>query len=87
MRANVRGLVQGVGYRYFVRRNAVRLGLDGWVKNLPDGSVEVLAQGNPDRVRVLIGELREGPQHADVTGVEVNWDEPHDDLSGFEYGF
>jgi acylphosphatase len=67
----VNGRVQGVGFRYFVVREAQALGLAGWVRNLPDGRVEVLASGDPDIVSALEGRLWEGPPHARVTSVEA----------------
>jgi acylphosphatase len=66
----VHGRVQGVGYRYFVERNAVELGLDGYARNLDDGSVEVYAAGPPDKIQKLAGLLRVGPRWADVRGVD-----------------
>jgi acylphosphatase len=72
----VAGRVQGVGFRYFVVREAEALGLSGWVRNLPDGRVETLASGAPDVVSVLEGRLWEGPPHARVTAVEIKEAEP-----------
>lgn len=65
----VAGQVQGVGFRYFVQRRATALGLTGWVRNLPDGRVEVLGQGPEPALEALEGELARGPQRAIVTGV------------------
>jgi acylphosphatase len=67
----VNGRVQGVGFRYFVVREAQALQLAGWVRNLPDGQVEVLASGAPDVVSAFEGRLWEGPPHARVTSVET----------------
>ncbi len=66
----VAGRVQGVGFRYFVLREAQALGLAGWVRNLPDGRVEVLASGEPDLVSAFEGRLWQGPSHARVASVE-----------------
>lgn len=66
----VRGLVQGVGFRYFVERAALELGLRGWVKNLADGSVEVYAIGAEGQLSELAGRLRQGPPYSDVRAVE-----------------
>jgi len=66
----VRGMVQGVGYRAFVIRNAQDLGLVGYTRNLEDGSVEVFAQGPRKLVEELAGRLHLGPRFADVRGVE-----------------
>jgi len=65
----VSGRVQGVGFRAFCRREARRLGLDGWVKNLDDGDVEVHAQGAPDQLDRMTLLLREGPAGSRVTAV------------------
>lgn len=67
----VEGAVQGVGFRYFTWRQAGRLGLSGWVRNLPDGSVEVVAAGDPNRLAQLEVELRRGPRLASVTKVRT----------------
>ena len=66
----VRGVVQGVGFRWFVRERARRLGLSGWVRNLRDGGVEVLASGDAGQLELLRGELRRGPNGAAVEAVE-----------------
>jgi acylphosphatase len=66
----VRGRVQGVGFRWFVEREAHILGIAGWVRNNADGSVEVLAQGTRDQLSGLRSRLREGPRAARVDEVE-----------------
>ena len=68
----VRGRVQGVGFRWFVEREAHMLGIAGWVRNNHDGSVEVLAQGTRDQLAGLHSRLREGPRAARVDAVEVS---------------
>lgn len=70
IRALVTGRVQGVGFRQTCRQVARSLGVDGWVRNRPDGSVEVFAQGNSDQVDSLVTWLWAGPRSAVVTGVE-----------------
>jgi acylphosphatase len=65
----VSGRVQGVGYRYFVLREAAGLGLSGFARNQPDGSVEVVAEGPGEALAGLEARLREGPAFAEVTGV------------------
>jgi acylphosphatase len=69
LHVRVTGRVQGVGFRWFVRERARRLGLAGWVRNLGDGSVEVAAAGDPGQLDLLIGELRRGPQGSAVEDV------------------
>jgi acylphosphatase len=66
----IRGRVQGVGFRWFVTREAERLELGGFVRNLPDGSVEVVSQGSDAALQALERELRRGPPHARVESVE-----------------
>ena len=66
----VRGRVQGVGFRWFVRELARGLDLAGWVKNRGDGGVEVVAEGSEVSVGLLMQRLREGPPGADVREVE-----------------
>lgn len=66
----VSGAVQGVGYRYFVLHQAGLLGVSGWARNLPDGRVEVLAQGTSETLAALESALKRGPPHARVSGVE-----------------
>ena len=66
----VRGRVQGVGFRYFVIRRAQAAGLAGWARNLPDGSVEVVARGSDDQLASLEIALREGPPRSVVTDIE-----------------
>jgi acylphosphatase len=78
----VRGRVQGVGYRYFVLRQADALGVTGFARNRADGAVEVVAEGTDDALAGLEGRLREGPAFAEVTGVERETIEPRGD-AGF----
>jgi len=72
----VRGRVQGVGFRWFVRERARSLGLTGWVRNQQDGSVEVLALGDDLALEKLREFLRSGPQGARVSHVEDQRTEP-----------
>lgn len=71
--ATVRGFVQGVGYRYFVIREAETLGLTGWVANAADGSVRLEAEGPLAALNELVASLRLGPGSAVVDEVEVAW--------------
>jgi acylphosphatase len=79
----VRGRVQGVGYRWFVEREAHILGIAGWVRNNHDGSVEILAQGTRDQLSGLRSRLREGPRAARVDNVEEAEARPAVGLSSF----
>jgi acylphosphatase len=71
VRLSIRGRVQGVGYRWWAVRAAEALGLDGWVRNRADGSVELLAVGEPAAVARMTEACRQGPRAAAVTAVEV----------------
>ena len=79
----VRGRVQGVGFRWFVEREAHILSIAGWVRNNHDGSVEVLAQGTREQLSGLHSRLREGPRAARVDSVEVSDESPTAGLSSF----
>lgn len=79
----VRGRVQGVGFRWFVEREAHMLGIAGWVRNNHDGSVEVLAQGTREQLSGLHSRLREGPRAARVDAVDVSDATPTDGLISF----
>jgi acylphosphatase len=63
----VEGFVQGVGYRDFTRRAALRLGVSGWVRNRSDGTVEALIAGTPADVEAMLGEMVRGPRGAAVS--------------------
>ena len=84
LRALVKGRVQGVGFRFFVRAWAEELGLDGWVRNLEDGRVEVEANGLPAHLEQLERLLREGPPGARVDALTVNRSEGQANGSGFD---
>jgi len=82
LHAVVHGDVQGVGFRDFVQRRASRAGLSGWVRNRPDGTVEVLAEGDRTTLGGLLEELMRGPGMAEVERVDADW-EPEQGLTGF----
>jgi acylphosphatase len=69
----VSGLVQGVGFRWFVQRRAQALGLSGFVRNRVDGSVELEAEGERALLESLIGEVRVGPRSAQVMDCRIEW--------------
>jgi acylphosphatase len=79
----VSGLVQGVSFRYWTRETATRLGLRGWVRNLPDGGVEVLAQGTEEATERLRRALHDGPPMSQVQAVECLKEPDSEELSGF----
>ncbi len=84
MRAIVKGIVQGVGYRYFTVYQAQRIGgITGYVRNLKDGSVEVVAEGEREKLEQLLAQLRKGPTGAHVTGVDVFWENPTGEFTNF----
>lgn len=84
VRLHIRGNVQGVGFRYFCYRAATRLDLPGFARNMPDGSVVVEAEGDRSELEILIHELKVGPMHATITGVDVTWTEPTGKYSSFD---
>ena len=79
----VRGRVQGVGFRFFVEREAHMLGIAGWVRNNFDGTVEVLAMGTREQLMGLRSRLREGPRAARVDAVDESEAKPIPGLTAF----
>ncbi len=83
IQCRVRGKVQGVTYRFFVARHARHLALVGYVRNMPDFTVEVLAQGFADNLEKLIEHLHKGPFGSHVSAVDVEWREIGAEHEGF----
>jgi acylphosphatase len=83
VRVIVYGFVQGVFFRAFVAKQASELGVTGYVRNLPQGTVEVLAEGERRRLERLVGYLKIGPPDARVVKVATNWSEYTGNYSGF----
>lgn len=83
LHAIVRGMVQGVGFRYFVVRNASVLRLRGYVRNDSSGDVEVVAQGPRPALERLLALLHQGPSAVDVDEVQTTWRKPTEHFSGF----
>lgn len=83
----VHGRVQGVFYRDSTRRKAMELGLAGFVRNRPDGTVEIVAQGAPEALDDLIRWARQGPSAAVVSNLETAYAPPEPGLSGFTVRF
>jgi acylphosphatase len=75
-RVRVSGRVQGVFFRVETRDRARSLGLAGWVRNCPDGSVEAVFEGDPERVESMVDWMRRGPSRASIEHVDVAWEEP-----------
>ncbi len=80
----VQGMVQGVGFRYFVSRQATKLSLSGFVRNLYDGDVEIEAYGDRSLLEELIKEVKVGPRSADVKDLRIEWKEFQERYIGFE---
>lgn len=81
---SVRGIVQGVNYRWFTQRRADALHVTGYVCNMPDGSVFVVAEGPRIEIESLIESLRAGPSAAVVESVQVEWHAPSGEFDRFE---
>ncbi len=79
----ISGLVQGVFFRHETRRLAQKLGVGGWVRNLPDGRVEAVFEAEETLVRKMIEFCRRGPPGATVTGVRVEWEEYKGEFKSF----
>lgn len=80
----VRGIVQGVNYRWFTQRRADALHLNGYVRNMPDGTVSVVAEGARSDIEALMETLRVGPSAAVVESVQVEWHAPSGEFDRFE---
>ncbi len=79
----LQGRVQGVSFRYYTMQEARSLGLTGWVRNLWDGRVEVLFEGDEGAVKQMIVWCRQGPPSAVVEEVEIAWEEPTAEFNNF----
>jgi acylphosphatase len=80
----VQGIVQGVGYRFYVLHKANEYSIKGYVRNLPDGTVEVIAQGNEGLLNDFINQLKIGPASAQVNGVSVEYSTTESAFDGFK---
>jgi acylphosphatase len=79
----ISGVVQGVYFRANTRRRAMELGLRGWVRNLADGRVEAVCEGEREMIAQLIDWCRVGPPGAQVDGVHVTWEEHRNEFETF----
>jgi len=80
----VEGVVQGVFYRAFTRNVAARLGLSGWVRNLSDGRVEAVFEGDRGLIEEAVADCRRGPEGAMVRDIEIAWEPASGGKAGFE---
>jgi len=80
----VGGLVQGVGFRYYILKNAVKLGLVGFTKNLYTGEVLTIAEGEKYKLEELVKLIKIGPTYADVRKVKLKWGKPTGEFNKFE---
>ena len=79
----IKGKVQGVSFRYFTLIHAQELNVAGWVRNKPNGNVEVVAQGNKTNLELLIIKLQQGPSFSRVEDVSLNWEYENKDYTDF----
>lgn len=80
----ISGRVQGVFYRDWTRKTAISLGLTGWVRNLSDGRVEAIFEGQKKKIEEMIKKCKEGSKVASVEHMDVNWEEASGEFDGFE---
>ena len=83
-RIYVLGFVQGVGLRQFIKKNALSLGLKGFVRNLPDGRVEVFVQGSKENIEKLVKICEKGTFFSDIKSVQVEWEGDSDKSVDFQ---
>jgi acylphosphatase len=83
----ISGVVQGVGFRFFTVRKARETGVSGWVRNTPNGKVEVVAEGEEWRLQEFTKSVKIGPALSTVTGIEVKEEEYQNEFEGFEVRF
>lgn len=81
--AQIKGRVQGVGFRYFVYHEAERLGVKGYVMNLDNGDVHVCAEGNETTLKTFVQELWRGPRFSEVEDVDIEWADGESEFSFF----
>ncbi len=79
----IEGRVQGVFFRATAQEQAIRLGLKGWVRNCPEGSVEVMAEGERNKIEALVNWCHHGPPGAHVHNVRLQWEDFQDEFQDF----
>jgi len=87
VKLTVKGRVQGVGFRWFVQREAGRFGVNGYVKNLPNGDVEIEAEGEEKIVKEFIEQVQKGPPFSRVTDTLTEWKKYRQKHGSFEVTF
>lgn len=80
----VHGRVQGVWFRQSTKDEALRLGVHGWVRNLPDRTVEAVFEGEKRKVEEIVGWCHRGPAGAEVTAVDIAWERPRGEFAHFD---
>jgi acylphosphatase len=78
------GFVQGVGFRFFVYRNAQALGLNGFTRNLFTGEVETVVEGDKDLISELFARIKDGPSHASVSRAKITWSDFKNEFNNFD---
>lgn len=81
------GMVHGVGFRFTAEHIAHQLGVSGWVKNLPDGRVELLSEGEEKALKEFLGKIRNGPLKDYIQDVDISWSEPTGEFKDFDIRF
>lgn len=84
LHASIEGYVQGVSFRYYVMKMATSLNINGWVRNLYDGRVEVVAEGPRSALDKLLAALHQGPPQSMVTAVDYDWLPPTNEFQDFK---
>ena len=81
------GRVQGVGFRYTAEEAALKLGLTGWVRNLPDGRVEAMVEGGEKKLKLFLEQIAAGPMRSHIQGAQILWQESAGEFEDFRIRF
>jgi acylphosphatase len=87
LHVKIEGQVQGVGYRYYARAKARALGLNGWIRNLPDGRVEAEFEGDQALLEQMLAWCQRGPSGAHIRNIEVSWEQAPARYDSFDIRF